>query len=75
MGLNLDSLISLIPNNFHWFDWLQELALKFLDAVDALGLPKFPSYGATGTVKGSGTRFGGPILTKWKLPPKRSCGS
>eukprot|EP00434_Breviolum_minutum_P001487 symbB.v1.2.001311.t4/scaffold57.1/size370615/20 len=24
----------------------QELALKFLDAVDALGLPKFPSYGA-----------------------------
>lgn len=25
----------------------QELALKFLDAVDALGLPKFPSYGVT----------------------------
>ncbi|CAE7359252.1 Upf1 [Symbiodinium sp. CCMP2456] len=24
----------------------QELALKFLDALDALGLPKFPSYGA-----------------------------
>ena len=35
----------------HELPWLwlwqpEELALKFLDAVDALGLPKFPSYGA-----------------------------
>ena len=27
---------------------MKELALKFLDALDALGLPKFPSYGAPG---------------------------
>ena len=40
----------------------EELALRFFDAVDALGLPKFPTYGAGHSDRSDRTRLGAPDI-------------